>query len=158
MKRFFWGGLFAALAIQSQVAMASDFGTMPITRDQIEEVYDGDTFMITVKDVPEVFGKHIGVRISGLDSPERHSQCSDPVAKAGEEAKAMAARSALTGLLDSGQKIELRNLDRDKYFRILAEVWVGGQNVAPILISKGLAVGYHGEKKVGWCGPHLIAT
>ncbi|MFJ3685567.1 thermonuclease family protein [Pseudomonas sp. NPDC090208] len=129
------------------------YGSMPLRRDQIVDVYDGDTITISVQEWPGVFGQRLGVRVNGMDTPERHSHCADPAAKANEERQAMLARTELLSLLDSGQPIELRNLDRDKYFRLLAEVWVGDQNVAAVLIGEGLAVPYHGEKKVGWCLP-----
>lgn len=48
----------------------------------------------------------------------------------------------------SGKKIELYNLGRDKYFRLLASVKVGDIDVADFLIKKGLAKKYNGGKKV----------
>ena len=42
-------------------------------------------------------------------------------------------------------QIELRNLARDKYFRILADVYVNGQLLADALKEKGLAKDYDGE-------------
>lgn len=148
-------GAVVALVMQCQVALAQDYGTITITREQIEEVYDGDTIMLQVAEWPSVLGQHIGVRIKGMDTPERHSHCLDATAKANEEAQALLARTQLLAMLDSGQPIQLRHMDRDKYFRILAEVWVGEQNVATVLVAKGMAVSYHGEKKVGWCTPTI---
>ncbi|WP_302367380.1 hypothetical protein [Brachyspira aalborgi] len=31
---------------------------------------DGDTFVITIEDTPDVFGEEIAVRIRGIDTPE----------------------------------------------------------------------------------------
>lgn len=144
--------VLGALAMFAGTAYAATYGSMDVPRSAITEVYDGDTIYIDLQQIPGVFGQHIGVRINGIDTPEKHSQCPDPTAKASEESKALLARAELTNLLDSGQPIQLRNVSRDKYFRLLAEVWVGNQNVADVLISKKLGVPYHGEKKVGWCG------
>jgi len=144
-------GAVLALALYNQMAIAA-YGSMELSRDQIVDVYDGDTITISIDKWPGVFGAKLGVRINGMDTPERHSRCLDPSAKAIEERDAMTARTRLIALLDSGEPIQLRNLDRDKYFRLLADVWVGERNVAAVLISEGLAVNYHGERKVGWCG------
>jgi endonuclease YncB( thermonuclease family) len=148
-------GLALALlaTMQANTALADDpsYGNFPVDRATITEVYDGDTVFLDVPQWPAFAGKHIGVRIEGMDTPERHSHCADPLAKEKEEALSDKARTALLALLDSGEPIELRDMGRDKYFRILAQVWVGDTNVSDVLISKGLAVSYHGEKKAGWC-------
>lgn len=151
LQRWMFGAVLA-LALHCPAAFAG-YAPLPLERDQIVSVYDGDTMTITVDSWPEVFGQRLGVRISGLDAPERHSRCKDPAAKAREEEQAMQARAELLSVLDSGPPIELRNLGRDKYFRLLAEVWVGEQNVSDVLIAQGLAVPYDGGTKAGWCDP-----
>ena len=41
--------------------------------------------------------------------------------------------------------IELKNPQRDKYFRVLAEVWIDGESLGEKLKSDGLAKEYDGE-------------
>ena len=41
-----------------------------ITNFTIIKVRDGDTFMIDIPNIPDVFGKNIAVRIRGIDTPE----------------------------------------------------------------------------------------
>lgn len=41
-------------------------------------------------------------------------------------------------------------MKRGKYFRIVAEVRVDGQNLGQLLIEKGLAKPYDGGKKQKW--------
>lgn len=36
----------------------------------VVKVRDGDTFVINIENVPDVFGKNIAVRIRGIDTPE----------------------------------------------------------------------------------------
>ena len=36
----------------------------------VVKVRDGDTFIINIENVPDVFGKEIAVRIRGIDTPE----------------------------------------------------------------------------------------
>jgi len=47
--------------------------------------------------------------------------------------------------------IKLTNLRRDKYFRLLAEVSIDGEDLGYSLIKNDLARPYDGGKKIGWC-------
>ncbi|TXJ60612.1 thermonuclease family protein [Brachyspira aalborgi] len=108
----------------------------------VVKVRDGDTFIIDISNIPDVFGKNIAVRIRGIDTPELNDKR--------EEIKTIAikAKEELEKLFNSGYKIVLYNLGRDKYFRLLASVKVGSIDVAEYLIKKGLAKSYDGGKKV----------
>lgn len=108
----------------------------------IVKVRDGDTFIIDISNIPDVFGKNIAVRIRGIDTPELNDKR--------EEIKTIAikAKEELEKLFNSDYKIVLYNLGRDKYFRLLASVKVGNIDVAEYLIKKGLAKSYDGGKKV----------
>jgi len=147
MKRL----MVAMMMLLAFAVQAKDYGSHIVTAADHVSIYDGDTLYLDVAGWPPVVGQHIGVRINGLDTPEMHSHCQDEQAKAREEAKAIQARQALEGILAHAETVELRNINRDKYFRILADVYADDANVADRLISAGLAVEYHGEKKVGWC-------
>ena len=58
----------------------------------------------------------------------------------------------VTDILTDAEQITLRNLGRGKYFRIVADVYVDGENLADILIDAGMAVRYGGGKKTfKWC-------
>jgi endonuclease YncB( thermonuclease family) len=48
-------------------------------------------------------------------------------------------------LLSDDETNELKNLQRDKYFRVLAEVWIDGESLGEKLKSEGLAKDYNGE-------------
>lgn len=84
-----------------------------ITDFEVVKVRDGDTFVITISNIPDVFGDNIAVRIRGIDTPEKNDE-RENIKKIALEAKA-----ELEKLLMSGKKIELYNLGRDKYFRLL---------------------------------------
>lgn len=113
-----------------------------ITDFELVRVRDGDTFVINIEGIPEVFGKEIAIRIRGIDTPEKNDER--------EEIRsiAIAAKEELEKLLYSNEKITLYNLGRDKYFRLLASVKVGNIDAAEYLIKKGLAKKYNGGKKV----------
>ena len=113
-----------------------------ITNFEIVKVRDGDTFVINISNIPDVFGSEIAVRIRGIDTPELKDEM-EHIKKISLEAK-----KELEKLLYSGKKITLYNLGRDKYFRLLASVKVGDIDVGEYLIKKGLAKKYNGGKKV----------
>jgi micrococcal nuclease len=135
------------------VADAKEFITLSY-RDIIR-VYDGDTFFISIPNTLPVLGENLGVRISGLDTPEIRSKCKTETAKKNEKNQAYRAKKLLIEQLKNATIIELTNLRRDKYFRLLAVVLVDGKDVSEVLISKGVAVKYNGEKKNGWCSESI---
>lgn len=115
-----------------------------ITDFEIVKVRDGDTFIINIKNIPDVFGEEIAVRIRGIDTPELNDKR--------EEIRniAIKAKEELEKLFNNGNKIILYNLGRDKYFRLLASVKVGDIEVSEYLIKKGLAKKYNGGTKESW--------
>lgn len=113
-----------------------------ITDFEIVKVKDGDTFVINVKNIPDVFGEEIAVRIRGIDTPELKDE-REEIRKISIQAK-----EELEKLLFSGGKVILYNLGRDKYFRLLASVKVGDIDIAEYMIERGLAKEYDGGKKV----------
>lgn len=112
-----------------------------ITNFTIIKVRDGDTFMIDIPNIPDVFGKNIAIRIRGIDTPELNDS-REEIRKISIQAK-----EELEKLLLNGKKITLYNLGRDKYFRLLASVKVDNVDVSEYLIKKGLAKKYNGGKK-----------
>lgn len=135
--------LFATPALAYQ-----DLVLAPI---DIVRVYDGDTFFVHVRNVPDVFGKEVGVRIAGLDTPEARSGCSTEEARLRERLLAQKAKDFLQRLLSEGRDIRLVEVDRDKYFRLLARVIVDGTDVTESMVMAGLARPYDGGTKIGWC-------
>lgn len=113
--------------------------------DQVRTVYDGDTFFADIKGWPPVAGQHIGIRVYGIDTPEMRGKCPE------EKELARKAKQRAVELLRAANTVELRNLRRDKYFRLLAEVYVDGKNLGDSLIKEGLAVPYYGKTKTSWC-------
>ena len=114
-------------------------GLFEITPEQVIEVYDGDTFKIDLPGLHPLFGDKLSIRVKGIDTPE--------IRGTSEEVKALAvqARELTKNTLKAAEMIELRNPERGKYFRVVAEVWVDGKALAGMLKEKGLAKDYDGE-------------
>ena len=78
----------------------------------------------------------------GVDAPELRGKCKS------EKVAARKAKQHTVELLRSGKVIELRNMRRGKYFRILANVFIDDNSLADSLISKGLARPYAGGARL----------
>jgi len=132
------------LLLLSTSIRTKNFGNAEV--NEVTSIYDGDTFRATIKGWPEIVGERIGIRISGIDTPEIRGKC------AKEKALAYRAKEHTVSLLRGAKKVELRNMFRGKYFRIVADVIADGTSVGQSLIESGLAVEYDGGTKTkDWC-------
>lgn len=111
---------------------------------ELVRVYDGDTFTVNIDSWPDIIGKEVGIRVYGIDTPEM----TDPRPEIRK--LAMDSKSFAHCMLFMAKKIELRNIMRDKYFRIVADVYVDGVSLGKELIKKGLAKKYDGGTKEAW--------
>ena len=73
-------------------------------------MHDGDTCIIFLPDLPDVFGDHIPVRLVGIDAPEIKGQCQTKIDLA------MKAKDLLNQKLRQAHVIQIRHTARD-YFR-----------------------------------------
>jgi len=139
--RFF---LILILLVMPLISSAArNYGSAFIT---VISVYDGDTFKGNISNYPPLLGQNIGIRINGVDTPEIRGKCSQ------EMALALEAKQFTDNILRNAKVIELRNMQRGKYFRIVADVYADGINIGDGLIRDGLAVAYNGGKKSkDWC-------
>lgn len=114
---------------------------------KVLEVYDGDSIFVDLPDQHPLFGKRMGVRVFGIDTPELRTK------NACEKKKAEEAKAVLTTLLGKAERVDIVNVRKDKYFRILGTILADGRSIADELIKQGLAYPYHGEKKLkrNWC-------
>jgi endonuclease YncB( thermonuclease family) len=111
---------------------------------EVTSIYDGDTFRCNIAGYPEIIGERIGIRVAGVDTPEMRDN-RPHIKKLAQKAKQFAVAR-----LRSGERIELRNMKRGKYFRIVAEVYIGGKDLGQELIAAGLAQPYDGGRKSKW--------
>lgn len=120
----------------------------PTTSHQVifHGCHDGDTCTFTLPTVPPPFGNRIPIRLAGVDTPEMHGKCDR------EKLLARQAQAFTQRLLNEAKEVELVNMRRDKYFRVLAGIRADGRDVARQLIDAGLAVPYDGgTKAANWC-------
>ncbi|MCI5132304.1 MAG: thermonuclease family protein [Candidatus Electrothrix sp. EH2] len=130
----------------ASLAAKKDLSYGNFTKVRFIKNYDGDTITVDLKGQHPLFGDDIPVRVAGIDTPEIRGKCAQ------EKALAREAKGVVEKVLKKARRITLKNVQRGKYFRILADVQADKQNLADILIEKGLAVRYDGGTKgFDWC-------
>ena len=131
--------LFFAILFCFAILNADNFENVKVI-----SVYDGDTFKVNLPCKEKLFCQNILVRVKGIDTPEINTKNSK------EKQKALEAKTFTEQILSDG-KIILRNCTRDKYFRLLCDVFIkkGKEeiNLAEELLSCGLAIQYDGKTK-----------
>ena len=121
-----------------------NYGSVVVT--EVTSIYDGDTFRVLLEGYPEIIGYRMGIRVNGIDTPEMRGKCQQ------EKALARKAKELTVTELRKAKTIELRNMKRGKYFRIVADVYVDNKNLGEMLIKQNLAVAYDGGHKAkDWC-------
>lgn len=113
----------------------------PITEGQVIKVYDGDTITIASK-MPYLESPmyRFSVRLNGIDTPEIKGKNAD------EKEIAKKARDELSALI-MNKTVTLKNVQSEKYGRILAEVYLEDVCVNDWMIEKKFAVKYDGGTK-----------
>lgn len=109
--------------------------------------YDADTITFNIKNVHPLLGENISVRVLGIDAPEIKGDlpCEKEVSRN--------AKRLVENLLKNAKRIDLQDVEKDKYFRILANVYIDGKNLKDVLIKNNLAYEYDGgtKQKKDWC-------
>lgn len=113
----------------------------PIQYGKVIKVYDGDT--ITIASVLPNTTEPIyrfSIRLNGIDTPEIRGKTQE------EKELAIQVRDALAEKI-YGKMVELRNIGNEKYGRVLAEIYLDGENINQWLVDENFAVAYDGGKK-----------
>ena len=113
----------------------------PIQYGKVIKVYDGDT--VTIASVLPNTTEPIyrfSIRLNGIDTPEIRGKTQE------EKELAIQVRDALAEKI-YGKMVELRNVGNEKYGRVLAEIYLDGENINQWLVDENFAVAYDGGKK-----------
>lgn len=136
--------MVSILFISSQASAAPQtYGNVVV--DTVTTIYDGDTFRATINKWPPIIGKNIPIRVNGIDTPEMRGGCKAEIEQARQ------AKKEAVAMIRAAKVVELRNIQRGKYFRIVADVYLDEKSLGDTLIGKGLALPYDGGKKEKWC-------
>lgn len=138
--------MIVLILINLDSANAKDeiYGNLVVS--QVTSIYDGDTFRADIKGLHPLIGSRIGIRVAGIDTPEIRGKC--PL----EKKLAREAKQFTVAMLRNAKYVELHNVRRGKYFRIVADVMIDGKSLSSSLIKAGHGVPYNGETKArDWC-------
>ena len=103
------------------------------------KVYDGDTYTIA-KNLDGIWYK-FQVRVNGIDCPEIKTK------NESEKFVAEKAKIFISNLI-LRKKIYVKNIQKDKYGRLLSDVYtLDNQKISDLLIQNKLAVSYDGGTK-----------
>lgn len=128
--------LLASTSVFAQPAKG-DKGTKCISSFKINRVYDGDTIYVDIHNAPKVLGEDIGVRLTGIDTPEMRGGTPETKAAAKE------ARDFLASKLIGAKQLRLCSCFRDKFFRINCVIKTKEiEDVGKLMIKSGHAVEY----------------
>jgi micrococcal nuclease len=145
MKKYLLMFLIISFSIFTSPIISKEkpnFGNIRVSK--VLYVHDGDTFKVNIDEYPPIIGEKISIRVARIDTPEITSK--DPSIKK----KALLAKSFTENFLKNSKEIVLKNIRRDKYFRIVADVIVDNKDLSAELIKNGLALPYDGKKKLDW--------
>lgn len=111
---------------------------LPVTRGKVVNIYDGDTITLAFCLNGKLYRTQ--VRLLGIDTAEM---------KGSSDVEKFAARQAKNALLEKimNQTVDLRRVGTEKYGRLLAEVWLGDENICKWMLAQGHAVPYEGGAK-----------
>jgi endonuclease YncB( thermonuclease family) len=109
--------------------------------------YDADTITVNIPGLHPVVGKNMNIRVRGVDTPEIRTKNSC------EKEKGRHAKKLVRNLLKKAKRIDLTNIERGKYFRIVADVVIDGKSLTAYLVKNGLGYPYEGgtKKTINWC-------
>jgi endonuclease YncB( thermonuclease family) len=116
--------------------------TFPVSGGRVIKVYDADTITIAARlpfaDSPLY---RLSVRLNGIDTPEIKGKSEE------EKEVAKQARDYVAGLV-LNKYVTLKNVDHEKYGRILADVYINDIFLNDLLLKERFAVKYGGGTKV----------
>ena len=113
----------------------------PVTRGKVIKVYDGDTITIATKlPFPDSPVYRFPVRLHGIDSPEIKGKSPEEIALA------KIARDALSNMI-MDKTVELRNVNTEKYGRLLANVYIDNIHINQWMLDNKYAIEYDGGTK-----------
>ena len=97
------------LCILSFTASAKEYGSVFVS--EVTSIYDADTFRVNINGYPPIVGERISIRVLGVDAPEMRGKCES------EKIRARQVKQFTVSALRSAKVIELKNIQRGKYFQ-----------------------------------------
>jgi endonuclease YncB( thermonuclease family) len=115
---------------------------------KIIRAIDGDTIVIAAPYLPAPLKPELGVRIFGVDTPEKSFRAKCDIEKQRGEQSSVFVKNLIT----STKKHQVVLYDWDKFGgRVLGDMLFDGVSLRELLIKNGFARAYFGDAKQSWC-------
>lgn len=100
----------------------------------VNRVVDGDTIIVSIPDTYPVFGSRLPVRVAGIQCPElgRNPRNQNP--------EGIRAKNYTERFIRKTGFVDLHNVKRGKYFRLVADIVIDNISLADELLKNNLAV------------------
>ncbi len=117
---------------------------------QVTRVVDGDTVDANI-DLGFDISYFSRIRLFGIDTPESRTRNKD------EKLRGLLAKEYIVNALTNGKQIVVKTAleKKGKYGRVLGSLVVDGLDLNQDMITKHLAVAYHGQSKADIEAEHL---
>jgi len=129
----------------NSLLISTTFAYDDVKISKVISVYDGDTIRVNIDSFPDIIGKNIRIRLKGIDTPEIKGKCQKEIDLA------IMARDYLKTTINKSNQIELRNIERGKYFRIVGDLYLDNTNISELMIKRKLGYKYLGGRKRNFC-------
>ena len=103
--------------------------------------YDADTITFNIPNVHPLLGENISIRVTNIDTPEMKTSNNC------EKDLAQKSKLYVESILKQAHRIDLINISRDKYFRIVADVIIDGKSLTQLLLQNKYGYQYDGGTK-----------
>lgn len=113
----------------------------PVNSGLVIKVYDGDTITIATQVYNDKTLYRFSVRLNGIDCPEMKTNNNN------EKTVAIMAKNRVTEMIYR-KNITLKNVKKEKYGRLLADVYHNNICINNVLLKERLAVKYDGGTKI----------
>ena len=115
---------------------------------KIIRAIDGDTIVITAPYLPAPLKPELGVRIFGVDTPEKSFRAKCESEKVRGEQASVFVKDVIAGT----KKHQVVLYDWDKFGgRVLGDILLDGMSLRDLLIKNSFARAYFGDEKQSWC-------
>jgi len=122
-----WGSARRSYNERQNTALYYDggFDGVAVYNVEVVRVIDGDTFVVNIHNWPDIIGKEISVRVKGIDT-------SEPNSEDWKDRESARRATEFTKEMLANRRVNLINIERGKFFRIVADVYVDGESLSTL--------------------------